>query len=920
MAVGLTTSLNSLVDSLNVTQAKLNYVSQNIANVGTEGYTRKTIAQETKVSSGVALGVGVSDVRRAVDDFLLTASRAQIPLVSESKTKTDYLDRIQKFALGNPNSNTTINNAVNNFYTRLEDLAGDPSSAVKRSLSVTAAVDFSNVLADLAQKIQEERFNADSDLDVSIDALNTSLTNLYDLNGAIRQNAQSSGEVSRLFDARDAELAKVKGLVQATVSFNEFGQVAIILNNSEILGISQRYELSYNRLSSVVNLINGTDIGAITVSSFNSNGDPTGTVETVVSASNANLQVNNITGGKLKALIELRDVELPKILQQLDNIAYTIANEFNEIHNGGTGFPPPSELLGVHEFELDDEFNFSGQFRITLTDSNGRPIDGRYGEKLVPMVIDLSEFDGGNGKGTATIESIISEINNHYGTQPTRIVNLGPASDIRLATSVNSVELAKATGSISFSGLPSNDDTLVINGDTFTFKTSASGASEVQIGGSLSETLRNLASKLNASTGSGVSAATYTYNATTISIIHDNAGTTGNSFTLNSSGTSVATASGAVLSGGANATGEFVFDFELSNLAPDGGAITFDISTISINSGAASAVTFNTTELTAGQRLRTDLKGVENGSLSVDLDALNLEEGGTFTITVAAQVTHEDGTVYNENLTYTITIPDPEDNIKNNRYYITSIDSVDGELKTASTSNGFLTASLVNEKGARITADDVSGFLKLRTSSGDIRISIDQLDSRELGDTSYADSLSVATNRGISHFFGLNNLFTYNDAKNNSALNIRVRSDIISSPQSFSTGRAQNSSQTGGTVAYTYELGSGSNSAILDMIKIQDTNLRFVSAGGLPELLTTMNSYATEIYNFSSLQYNNANAAFNKHTLLNDSINRKIDEISGVNVDQELAITIEIQNAYSASAKVIGVIKELFDALTNTLT
>jgi len=311
---------------------------------------------------------------------------------------------------------------------------------------------------------------------------------------------------------------------------------------------------------------------------------------------------------------------------------------------------------------------------------------------------------------------------------------------------------------------------------------------------------------------------------------------------------------------------------------------------------------------------------VENGSLSVDLDALNLEEGGTFTITVAAQVTHEDGTVYNENLTYTITIPDPEDNIKNNRYYITSIDSVDGELKTASTSNGFLTASLVNEKGARITADDVSGFLKLRTSSGDIRISIDQLDSRELGDTSYADSLSVATNRGISHFFGLNNLFTYNDAKNNSALNIRVRSDIISSPQSFSTGRAQNSSQTGGTVAYTYELGSGSNSAILDMIKIQDTNLRFVSAGGLPELLTTMNSYATEIYNFSSLQYNNANAAFNKHTLLNDSINRKIDEISGVNVDQELAITIEIQNAYSASAKVIGVIKELFDALTNTLT
>lgn len=919
MATGLTTALGSLVDSLNVNQSRLSYISENIANVNTVGYTRKTVAQETKVSGGVANGVNLTEVRRSVDEFLSTASRRQVSLVSASKTKLDYFDRIQKFTLGNPNSAFTVNNTVNDFFSNLENYANDPSSAVKRSLVVTSATNFTDTLNNLSSNLQEERFNADTDLSTSINDLNDALSNLFDLNGAIRLNSQAQGDVQRLLDARDLQIKKVKELVDANVSFNEFGQASIVLNNNEILGINQKYQLSYTRLASVNNLVNNTEIGPIQVTAYDTSGNPTGNVETILSGSNEEPKINNISGGKLRSLIDLRDSDIPRILDQLDNLAYTFANQFNEVHNGGTGFPPPSSIIGANSFALNDEYSFTGSFRITLTDANGKPIESRYGGSLLPLEVDLSEFNGGNGKGSATVQSIINEINSYYGAQAPQVANIGSAYDIRLASESEVVATTKATGSISFSSQPANNNTILINGVQYTFKTSASAATDIQIGGSIAETVDNLASVLNGSTNSSVRLATYTSTGSILSVSYDLGGVDGNSFTLSAAGTPAASASGATLSGGANTTGNFNFDFDLSNLSPDGEDITFDVNSISINSGASSSVTFDPQTLTAGQRRRTDTNSGANDSLSVDLGALNLQQGDTFTITANVTVT-ENGVTKNEDITYTITIPDRLDNVNNQRYAVTSIGTGDGEVIESTSNNGYLSASLVNSSGSNIAEDDVEGFLKLKSANPDIRIVFDQLDSKEVGEYGAADPASTATNYGLSHFFGLNNFFVFDGKKTNSALNLSVRSDIISSPQLLSGGRAQRSTQTGTDAVYSYEIGSGSNSAILDMISLQEQNLTFAASGSLPELFTTINSYSTEIYSSASLQYNNADSEYQKQSLLNEAINKKIDDISGVNVDEELADTISVQNAYSASAKIISTVKEMLDELRSTLT
>lgn len=110
----------------------------------------------------------------------------------------------------------------------------------------------------------------------------------------------------------------------------------------------------------------------------------------------------------------------------------------------------------------------------------------------------------------------------------------------------------KADGSINFSAVPAANSTITINGVVFTFVTGTPTGNQIQIGASVSATLTNAATVLNASADASVAAATYTVATPLLTIVHDTAGLAGNSFTLAASATSNGTVSGATLSGGTN--------------------------------------------------------------------------------------------------------------------------------------------------------------------------------------------------------------------------------------------------------------------------------------------------------------------------------------------------------------------------------
>lgn len=114
----------------------------------------------------------------------------------------------------------------------------------------------------------------------------------------------------------------------------------------------------------------------------------------------------------------------------------------------------------------------------------------------------------------------------------------------------------QATGTITFSNAPSNNDTVTVNGVVFTAKTSPSGAYQFALGSDGATAATNLIAKLIAATDSAVKLAGYTRAAGVITVTYGTVGTAGNAFTLAKSGSNIAV-SASTLASGAAGTGNF---------------------------------------------------------------------------------------------------------------------------------------------------------------------------------------------------------------------------------------------------------------------------------------------------------------------------------------------------------------------------
>jgi hypothetical protein len=111
-----------------------------------------------------------------------------------------------------------------------------------------------------------------------------------------------------------------------------------------------------------------------------------------------------------------------------------------------------------------------------------------------------------------------------------------------------------ATGTYTFVLNPANNETIVLNGVTWTFKTTVTAAAQTKIGANLAATLNQLASDLATSNNPDIVVASYSIaTGTVLDIVYGELGTSGNAYTI-AAGTYGGTPSGATLSGGSNGT------------------------------------------------------------------------------------------------------------------------------------------------------------------------------------------------------------------------------------------------------------------------------------------------------------------------------------------------------------------------------
>lgn len=907
MSLGL--ALNNALSGLKVNQQSLSVLSHNIANVNTVGYSRQVLQQSAVTIDGLGGGVRIDDIVRKIDKYLQRSTQTQGTVYNDAATIDAFYQRIQN-VLGQPGASNSIDTSLTRFFNNIQGLAQTPETTSLKSNAIAGAEQFAKQLSDLAGGIENLRLEADSQISDAVQEINGVLRRIQTINAAINQSFALGQSTADLLDARDLAVSTLSDFVSITVSYSDSGAATVVGGGGVMLveeGVL--HQLSYAKASSVSTFTSESTLAPLRLLTLNSDGREVGTPVDFLTAGSSADVTSRLVGGKLEALHQLRDVKLPETLEQLDMLASRLRDEVNAIHNDGSGFPPATSLTGDRLLRPGSSFTWQGYVRIAALNSDGSAVTSYYTDEeytgVRPLLLNLGGLDSGEGQGKPTVQTIIDEINNHFGS-PANKAKLGNLNNIQLvsdttrlpsgATSLFDFDLDLDNISSSTASVFVTDITVL--DDTATNITSITqGAPSLTIQGSGSYT-----------TVSGSADVTITLTSVPDLAVGD---------TIN-----LAAPSGAVNGiPAASLTGYFTVT------AVNGTQVTFTAAAAATATGSVN----DPSNVTVYPPYHTIASGIkertrDDGIMQVDFTAS--PGSAYYDVTLDVTVVDEDGTVSTAPITYRVS--NNQQDLLSKRYNTTAVGGA-GTMVTPTSARDTLRAILVDADGVELPKTptgkylDAAGYLKIVGSEYEqpISVAIDEMDSRQLG---RPDDLvpEAGTGWGFSHYFGLNNFFASNDpiitgdTLKNSALNLHVEDRLMNNANLISTGSLvrQNASQaTQFRDVFTYVRYSGDDSIVQRMSQLNAQSIAFDAAGGLPDAQLTLGSYTAQIMGSISQKSAEASANATNAKTLYDTFKAKSDSISNVNLDEELANTVVFQNAYSATARVLTTVNKMYDDL-----
>ena len=198
--------------------------------------------------------------------------------------------------------------------------------------------------------------------------------------------------------------------------------------------------------------------------------------------------------------------------------------------------------------------------------------------------------------------------------------------------------------------------------------------------------------------------------------------------------------------------------------------------------------------------------------------------------------------------------------------------------------------------------------------AGDITASLGTDGQLILTADNAGEGISIAAQNGVigpdavgfSDYFGLNNMFDGTGADD-----IFLSQYLSDNPELLATGRL-----IGGPLPPSNQgVFVGDSSLASEMQDVFITNYSFNAAGNFAAQTESLSRYIDKIIGDTSYRANNAAVNRDINQSLLEQTKTSLENLSGVNVDEEMANLIDLEAKYEASATMIATIQELFDTL-----
>ena len=216
---------------VNAYQSALSTVSENIANTGVAGYSRRTVALREVAPSGTSLtstalssgsGVVAAGINRAADAYRNAAVRASSADLARTETGSTWLEGIQSALTGNK-----LGTQMTSFFNAATALAADPTSTASRATMLEGATSLAAAFTATGAALGSVAGDLDATAGQAAQSLGSLGAALAKVNDGLARTQAGTGAAAGLADQRDQLLEQMSAIVDVAVTTDPAGRATV---------------------------------------------------------------------------------------------------------------------------------------------------------------------------------------------------------------------------------------------------------------------------------------------------------------------------------------------------------------------------------------------------------------------------------------------------------------------------------------------------------------------------------------------------------------------------------------------------------------------------------------------------------------------------------------------------------------------
>ena len=381
----------------------------NISNADTEGYTRQRVQVKTfdplyrpdltraETPGQIGQGTTIESISRLRDEMLDKRIVAQTNQETYWETREQYYSMIEQ--IYNEPADISVRGNMDKFWQSWQELSVYPDSKAARQAVVTRGETLAESIFQRYTSLSGIGTLINGDIEATVKQINDYAQQIADINGEIVRSKAMGDNPNDLLDRRDVLVEKLAKLANVSSDTRDSDEFNVHINGQVLVqgSVARSFDLVPNTDNNGYDTVVWKDTGLTA----------------------------DVAGGKLGALVELRDVDIRNEVQSLNTMALNFADLVNDVHRAGIGannvsgldffvqHPFVTDVKGNYDRNGDGAVDSSYVFRLSGTnelnpqDKVGldgvMTLSGKTGNITVPYY------------ANDTIEAVIARINDSQG-------------------------------------------------------------------------------------------------------------------------------------------------------------------------------------------------------------------------------------------------------------------------------------------------------------------------------------------------------------------------------------------------------------------------------------------------------------------------------------------------------------------------